>query len=69
MIIIQNAKRRNSNEWCRCCSSDIETKRIFLCNSDNSNQRTSFVLCKNCCSILITMLEEQLEEEQESDTE
>lgn len=62
MIEIQNAKRRNSNEWCRCCDSDIETKRISLSNSDNSNQRTSFVLCKNCCYTLITMLEEQLAE-------
>ena len=68
MIIIQNAKRKNSNEWCRCCDSDIETKRISLCNSVNSNQRTSFVLCKNCCSVLITMLEEELKE-QESDEE
>lgn len=50
MIEIINAYRRG-NEWCTCCNSDHDTKRIQL--SQDGRSGLSFVLCPRCRKELI----------------
>ena len=46
MIQIIPAHRKSAPEWCVCCMSDKDTKRIHF--SHDGYCGTSVVLCKNC---------------------
>ena len=57
MIKIIDAYRRHGAEWCSCCQSDDDTKRIRFSSEDNDSSGTSIVLCAKCRDELINLLQ------------
>lgn len=54
MIEIVSAYRRSGNEWCTCCLSNKDTKRIQI--SQDRTQGISFILCPDCRKRMIDIL-------------
>ena len=58
MVQIVKAYKRTGSEWCSCCGSDKDTKRIKWTPVEDDTSGTSIVLCKNCRQETIKALSE-----------
>ena len=58
MIQIIQKYKRTGSEWCSCCGSDVDTKRIKWSFGDDDSNGTSIVLCANCRQETIRVLSE-----------
>ena len=51
----QGVSKRGTKEWCNCCQSDKNVKKISFVN-DNGSCKTSVLLCEECQKELIVCL-------------
>ena len=58
MIQIIEKYKRTGSEWCSCCGSDKDTKRIRWTFGEDGINGTSIVLCKSCRQKTIKVLSE-----------
>lgn len=58
MVQIVKAYKRTGSEWCSCCGSDKDTKRIKWTFGEDDSHGISIVLCKSCCQETIKVLSE-----------
>lgn len=58
MVQVVKAYKRTGSEWCSCCGSDKDTKRIKWTFGEDDARGISIVLCKNCRQKTINVLSE-----------
>lgn len=58
MVQIVKKYKRTGSEWCSCCGSDIDTKRIKWTLGEDDTNGISIVLCKSCRQETIKVLSE-----------
>ena len=59
MVQIVEKYKRRGPEWCSCCGTDKDTKRIRWSYAEDYSSGTSIVLCKKCRQETIKVLSEE----------